>query len=384
MKIALFNESFPPLIDGVNIVVQNYCKELKKMGDTPIAVVPHMKNETNNFDYEVMRFNSFNIVKSFGYPIGNPVPLSLIRKLISEKPDILHAHSPFVASLIARQVRKKRRVPYVMTYHTRFEREFDSHLKNKMFRNVSEKFLVNNLSATDELWVVSEGCADSLRRVGYTGKYHVMHNGTDFEKGVADSYDVTELRREYKVSDNEILFLYVGRVEWYKNIRMSIDALYQLKQDGVKFKFLVVGKGLGVENIKKYVAERGMNEIIFTGPVYDREKLRVFYSAADLFLFPSTFDTAGLVVMEAAACNCPSLLVRGSCAAEIAVEGQNAYMCDENATGVYNGIREALSDLDRLHNMGIIASEELYYPFSDAVRDARDRYQYLIEKMNKK
>lgn len=384
MKVALFNESFPPLIDGVNIVVQNYCKELKKMGDTPIAVVPHMKNEVTGFDYQVMRFNSFNIVKSFGYPIGNPVPLSLVRKLVSEKPDILHAHSPFVAGLIARQVRMKRRVPYIMTYHTRFEREFDSHLKNKMFRNVSEKFLVNNLSATDELWVVSDGCADSLRRVGYTGNYHVMHNGTDFTKGVADSYDITELRRKYNVADDEFLFLYVGRVEWYKNLRMSIDALYQLKKDGVKFKFLIVGRGVGMESIKRYVIEQGLQEIIFTGPVYDREKLRAFYSAADLFLFPSTFDTAGLVVMEAAACNCPSLLIRGSCAAEIAVEGQDACMCDENTTSVYEGIKLAISDMDKLHHIGVTASQELYYPFSAAVKDARERYQYLIEKMNKK
>ena len=55
---------------------------------------------------------------------------------------------------------------------------------------------------------------------------------------------------------------------------------------------------------------------VFTGPVRDREKLRGWYSRADLLLFPSTFDTNGLGVREAAACGLPALLLRDGCAAE--------------------------------------------------------------------
>ena len=59
--------------------------------------------------------------------------------------------------------------------------------------------------------------------------------------------------------------------------------------------------------------------------------LRAFYSRADLFLFPSTFDTNGIVVREAAACGLGALLVQGSCAAEGVTPGQNGLLMEENA-----------------------------------------------------
>lgn len=61
------------------------------------------------------------------------------------------------------------------------------------------------------------------------------------------------------------------------------------------------------------------------------ELLRAYYSRGDLFLFPSTFDTNGIVVREAAACALPALLVRGSCAAEGIDDGQTGLLMDENA-----------------------------------------------------
>lgn len=56
----------------------------------------------------------------------------------------------------------------------------------------------------------------------------------------------------------------------------------------------------------------GPDKCIFVGPVYDRDILRAWNTRADLFLFPSTFDTNELVVSETAAC----VLIEGSCAAE--------------------------------------------------------------------
>jgi glycosyltransferase involved in cell wall biosynthesis len=120
MKVVLFNESFPPLIDGVSIVVQNYCKELKNMGDTPIAVVPQIKNQKDDFDFKVMRFGAHDFNFNIGYPVGNPINPKLIFDIIRQKPDILHSHSPFAAAMIARQVRQYKKIPYVITYHTRF------------------------------------------------------------------------------------------------------------------------------------------------------------------------------------------------------------------------------------------------------------------------
>ena len=68
--------------------------------------------------------------------------------------------------------------------------------------------------------------------------------------------------------------------------------------------------------------------------MHDREIVRAWYTRADLLLFPSTFDTNGLVVREAAACGLGSLLVRGSCAAEGITDGRNGILIEENAASL--------------------------------------------------
>ena len=75
--------------------------------------------------------------------------------------------------------------------------------------------------------------------------------------------------------------------------------------------------------------ERSPGKCIFTGPVYDRDALRAWNTRADLFLFPSTFDTNGLVVREAAACGLASVLIEGSCAAEGITDGRNGFIIEE-------------------------------------------------------
>lgn len=71
-----------------------------------------------------------------------------------------------------------------------------------------------------------------------------------------------------------------------------------------------MGDGNDKSDIERYIKEINMDDCAFClGAIYDRKLVRTFFSRADLFLFPSVYDTSGLVVKEAAACACPSLLI---------------------------------------------------------------------------
>lgn len=82
--------------------------------------------------------------------------------------------------------------------------------------------------------------------------------------------------------------------------------------------------------------------MFFTSPQYDRSVIRAWYCRGDLFLFPSTFDTNGLVVREAAACELASVLVRGSCAAEDITDGRNGFLIEEKRRLHGSAARKAL------------------------------------------
>ena len=94
----------------------------------------------------------------------------------------------------------------------------------------------------------------------------------------------------------------------------------------------------------------------------DRDELRAFYSRADAFLFPSTFDTNGLVVREAAACGCPSLLIAGSCAAEGIEEGVTGYLSEENASAYAKALERMLSDPEKMRQVGETPARKFIFP----------------------
>ena len=97
-----------------------------------------------------------------------------------------------------------------------------------------------------------------------------------------------------------------------------------------------------------------------------------------MFLFPSTFDTNGLVVREAAACSLASVLIQGSCAAEGITHGQNGLLIEENA----ESMAACLLDLttQRMAQIGDHAARELYLSWTDAVKIAMERYEIVIDR----
>ncbi len=174
------------------------------------------------------------------------------------------------------------------------------------------------------------------------------------------------------------VYLYVGRMMWYKNIRIILDALKKLRDDGRDFRMIMVGKGSDEGAIDRYIARLGLKDrIIRTGKIGDRELLRAYYSRADLFLFPSVFDTHGIVVREAAACGCPSLLVRGSSSACGIIEAEEGFTAEENPEAFARRIAELTDHPEWLKKAGSCAMDRLYLSWEDAVSTAYKRFENL-------
>lgn len=385
-KIGLFNDSFPPTIDGVANTVYNYADIMTKEDLSDCTVVtPKYPNISDEYDFDVVRYSSTSLSKKLGYRVGNVIPVKTLNKLKGKNFDLIHVHSPFVSSIVADElVKLNPKIPVVLTYHTKFDIELEKRLKLKSFLKVARKFVLRNIKLADEVWVVSDGAIESLRELGYKGDYVVMRNGTDFKKG-ASSIEVQEkLRKKLEINDDELVFLFVGRMMWYKNIKLIMDALRLLPTD-LKYKMIFVGDGYDRPAMENYAKHIGISKkCIFTGAIYDREKLRDYYSISDLFVFPSTYDTSGLVVMEAAATCLPAILVEKSCAAEGIIHNRNGFLCLENEVSLKDNILQAVSDRDRLKQIGKTAQEEVYCSWEESVRKANERYKYVIENFQPK
>ena len=190
-----------------------------------------------------------------------------------------------------------------------------------------------------------------------------------------------KLAGRYNLPDGLPVFLFVGRVMWYKGLRIMLDALNLLKKDGLDFRMLFVGSGSDIEEVIAYAGALGLKDrCIFTGPVFDREQLRAYFCRADIFLFPSTFDTNGIVVREAAACALPSLLIRNSCAAEGVEDGRTGLLVEENASSIAESVAAICRQPEKLRAIGQAAMEELYLSWEDSIYRAVQRYDVVLER----
>ena len=158
-----------------------------------------------------------------------------------------------------------------------------------------------------------------------------MENGVDFPFGRVSQDRIDRLALRYDIDTDNPIYLFVGRLRWYKGIREIIDGLSKLKQSNKEFTMIFVGDGEDLGEMKRYAIDKSViQNCLFVGAIHDREELRDYYSLADLFIFPSSYDTFGLVVREAAACGTPSLLVKGSCAAERAQDNIDSFLIEES------------------------------------------------------
>ena len=379
--ICLINDSFPPVTDGVANAVVNYGRAITESGSRAVVVTPAYPGaDDSGFPFPVVRYPRIDMTKLVGYHAGFPFSEKTMQTLMEYPFDLIHCHCPITSAVLARELRARIHVPTVFTYHTKFDIDIANAIHAKLLQEGAKKLLVDNISAFDEVWTVSRGAGENLRALGYQGDWRVMPNGVDFAKGRVPEEDVRAVCRTFDLPEGVPVFLFVGRMMWYKGLRITLDALRQLKDAGRAFRMVCVGSGGDRDEIVAYAQSLGLSDrVFFTSPKYDRSVIRAWYCRADLFLFPSTFDTNGLVVREAAACGLASVLVRGSCAAEDVADGRNGFLIEENAASMAALLTKLCHEPEVLRRVGRQAQAEIYLSWDDAVHRAQQRYETVIE-----
>ena len=383
MKICLLNDSFPPAMDGVVNVVLNYGAHLVADHGAQVAVgTPEYPDaHYDQYPYRVIPYPSLDTTAlTSGYRAGLPFSGKAVEELAAFGPDVIHSHCPVASTILARLLREQIEAPVVFTYHTKFDIDIHRAVKLPVAAEETIRAMVANIEACDEVWVVSRGAGENLKSLGYAGDYRVMNNGVDFARGRVDEAAVGKATAGYDLPAGVPVLLFVGRMMTYKGLPLILDALKLVMDGGQDFRMVFIGKGPDKELMEEKARALGLDrKCIFVGPVYDRDALRAWNTRADLFLFPSTFDTNGLVVREAAACGLGCVLIKGSCAAEGITDGRNGFLIDESPEAMAALLRKVCPDLDRLHQVGQHAMDEIYLSWQSAVDEAYDRYGAILE-----
>ena len=384
IKILETIDTYYPVVDGVVNVIKHYCENLNKVEECKLgAPAPAKKDKyVDKESFEVIRCKSGGAPEN--YRCGAPWrDRKYQTRLVDEKFDIIHAHTPFLMGRSALKAAKKSGVPLVATLHTQYHQDFERVLKNfRPLVNFMIRFIMKVYNNADSVWTVSNRSCEFLRSYGYKGNIEVIRNGTDFKYPDNAEELIKRVNDKHGIENEPLVFLFVGRMAWYKNLKIIIDALEIAKQQNKQFKMIFVGGGFDIEEVKAYVNKKGLDgEIIFTGNVSDREMLQAYYLRADLLLFPSTFDMAPVTAVEAAAHKLAALMVDGACSAEQIEDGVNGFLAkEETAESFAKELIALIDNPNRIKEAGEVAGKTLYRSWEMVAEEVHQKYREIIER----
>ena len=379
MRILLANDNFPPMYDGVVNTVVNYANILNSRYGKTMVVTPFYPGVKDECPFPVVRYNSLDTEKLVGYRTGYPFDPRALRQIREFQPDIIHSHCPMASMLMARESRELTGAPVILTYHTKFDIDVKRAVKMGFLQDAVIEALVENVSSADEVWAVNRGAGENLKQLGFARDYVLMPNGVDLPREKASSDAQRTLDETWSLSREIPLFLFVGRMMWYKGLRITLDGLKGLMERGYDFRMSFVGDGDDMEAVQQYARELGVaGRCIFPGSIRDRELLRAWYSRADLFLLPSVFDNNPLVVKEAAACGTASVLIEESSSAEGATDGVNALLIPEDGEAMTSVLERVCKDRSLACKLGDGAARDLYVSWDESISRAAKRYGEIL------
>jgi len=378
VKVGQFTDTLLPVVDGVGRVVSNYAQAMGQLCDACYVIAPQQVNlYRGGLPYEIVDFRGMPLPVSPQYNAGMPIlDIHYLRRIANVKLDIAHVHSPFIAGREAYRISRHQGIPLVGTFHSKYYDDFYQMTHSRTLSKIGNKFVIDFLSKCDQVWAVSNSTAEVLRGYGFKGIVDVVENGTDRKEPDIQAAQLVEER--FGLGQRPLL-LYVGQMNWKKNIRRILEAAKTLVLQGRDIRLIMAGQGPYETEIRALSTSMGMDGVvIYTGHITDSRLLDGLYTRADLFVFPSLYDNAPMVVREAAALGTPSLLTRGSSAAEVVRDGENGLLADDNTSDMAARIAWALDNPERLVEIGMEARATIPKPWEEVITEVLTRYEDLI------
>ena len=378
LRIGQFTDTFLPIVDGVGRVVQAYSETLCRMGHQVTVVAPmYDTGFQGGFPFELVEYVGSSVPGMKQYKVGEAILDAHYRRRIRMiELDVIHAHSPFTAGSEALRLAAVRKLPLVATFHSKYYDDFLKATRSESIAKMGVKLVVSFYNRCDEVWAVGSNTAEVLRKYGYEGEICVMPNGATMR--TVSRGDVEEVSRRWRLGEEPLIF-FAGQMDWKKNILTVLEGCAEMKKQGQPFRLLLAGQGMDMAAISQKIRDLNIQDRTeMIGHITDASLLDALYARASVFALPSLYDAAPMVVREAAVMGTPSIMVRGSTAAEVIRHGENGLLCENDPKDLARVMMEALKNPARLEAIGQKARETIPVPWEKVLETAVEHYERLV------
>jgi len=245
--------------------------------------------------------------------------------------DIVFSHY-WLSALVAKYLHRKWGIPYITMYHTlgAVKNALNIGEGEPALRIVSERDTVEDCQRV--IVATDKEKQDLIRYYGVIPeKVGVVPCGVNME--LFRPVDKKDARRELDLADEKVL-LFVGRIDPLKGIEQLIKAVRLLGNNG-DLRLIVVGgdenSRAELEELQQLAAGLGIKDKVTFQGLVRQEKLPYYYSAADVCVVPSYYESFGLVALESLACGTPVVAADVGDLTHIIRPGETGYVAADNS-----------------------------------------------------
>ena len=279
MKIALFSDTYIPDINGVATSTNILRNKLVNLGHDVLVVTSELPSDTTydeSLDDQVLRVPGLEIQALYGYRACNIFSFKGMKEIKRFNPEVIHVQTEFGIGIFGRIAAEYLDIPVVYTYHTmwtdysHYINPINSETVDTVVKKVITKISKFYGNSCQGLIVPSNKTKDALIHYGLKQKnIYTIPTGLELERFSVNNKNnelCQSLIEKYHLQ-NHFVLTFLGRIAPEKSITVIIDALKKVVAINDNIRFLIVGGGPQLEELKEYVKNDHIESyVIFTGP----------------------------------------------------------------------------------------------------------------------
>lgn len=336
MRIGLFTDTYLPVINGVVTSVVTLREGLIQQGHDVFVISNHGSLVEISYKDNILLLPGIPIKFLFENNLSGPFQARGFEIVKSMNLDIVHIHSEFGIGHFGQLCARRLKIPMIYTYHTTWEDYTHYvnpwHIKSieRLAKKMVAKFSKFFARSTKAVVVPSIKTKQLLSKYGIQQPIHVIPTGLNlqkFERNPQSLQQANQIRQQYQVGEQDMLFVFVGRLGQEKNLSILVEAFSKIKNDRIKL--MIVGKGPIEEELKQTVLKQNLGHKVFLTGAVANDQIARYYLAANAFVSAAMTETQGLTFIEAMASGCVIFAKDKEVVSEICLEQETGFYFDD-------------------------------------------------------
>ncbi|MBC8452824.1 MAG: glycosyltransferase [Spirochaetes bacterium] len=386
LHIAIFTDSFLPMISGVVTAVLNLAENLVDRGHS-VLIVTAASKKNRTYSYKGIRVEYIASIPARFYKDfkwSSPYSLRIREICRKENIELIHFATPFFVSFVGINVARTLGIPVIGTFHTFISdpSNYRHFIRGKFFAVKEESvWQYSNLyyNAADLNTAPAQSTKHEMLRNGSTADIKVISNGID--PAIFDNSKAEQFKKRYALTGKTIL--YFGRISQDKNIKILLKCFFIIHRKLPEAKLLIVGDGPQLKELRDFAkSDPAGSHIIFTGGIpHDTLVKSGLFGACELFATSSLTENQPMTMLEAQANGipCVGFNVRGI--PDLIIDGVNGRILPKNDySSMADAVLEILNDADLYQKYIDGTKQEIRRHLMSAVTDEWElTYRNLID-----